>query len=74
MLGVLSCFLTSVPAIAAPQTIVAQTSTAGTLTGTVKSANGAPLRNAIVTSVGATTATATTDASGNFTLSLPPGL
>jgi len=46
----------------------------GTLTGTVKTSAGAPLAGARVTCSGPATVTATSDAAGAFSLSLPPGL
>ena len=44
------------------------------ITGTVRSAAGAPIAGATVTATGPARASATTDGSGAFTLAVPPGL
>ena len=52
----------------------AQTSASATLTGTVKSSAGLPVAGAAVNVNGAAHASTTTDAQGNFSVTLPPGL
>ncbi|GAC1586857.1 MAG: hypothetical protein NVS3B28_10930 [Candidatus Velthaea sp.] len=64
-------FGTAVPAFAeSPPTVAAS----GALTGSVKTAAGAPLADARVTGVGPATVSTTSDAQGAFTLVLPPGI
>lgn len=53
--------------------MVAQAAT-GTITGTVTTAGGSTLAGVMVTVTGPTTATATSDSDGAFTLSVPAGL
>jgi hypothetical protein len=59
-----------------PASALAQPANAAvaTVTGTVSAPSGAPIAGASVSAVGATSAHATTDATGKFTLSLSPGV
>src|ERR1700733_13971902 len=62
------------PAGAATPPIVSQATAAATLTGSVHDGSGAAVPNAHVTVSGSTTQSTTTDADGNFSVSVPPGL
>lgn len=57
-----------------PATVAAVTQTTGTISGTVTTAGGAVLPGVSITVTGPTTATATSDVNGAFTLSVPAGL
>jgi outer membrane receptor protein involved in Fe transport len=64
-----------VSAAASVQTVAQAAAAQSTITGRVTDARGAALAGAVVTAEGAgATHTATTDASGNFSLTLGPGL
>ncbi len=62
------------PASAIAQTAMPAAATTGTLTGTIKDADGAPLPNAVVTATGPATASTKTDVQGVFSLTLSPGI
>ena len=58
-----------------PAVVAQATATQGTLSGRITDGSGNPLPNAAIVAEGAgTRQTTTTDASGNFSLTLPPGL
>jgi hypothetical protein len=62
------------PASAATNaTLIAQTSAASTITGTVANTRGTGLNDATVTATGPATVTVHTDGSGHFTITVPPG-
>ena len=64
------------PALAAPMPVAQSgpTQSTGSVTGTIADTTGAPLAGVVVTAVGGTSARATTDATGAFSLALPPGI
>jgi outer membrane receptor protein involved in Fe transport len=74
----LALFASLTPAGAATTAVVSPGITAqasaATLTGTVKDGAGAPVTGAHVVVTGGTSQDTTTDASGNFSVSVPPGL
>src|SRR5271154_2090392 len=62
------------PGGAATPPVVAQATAQATLTGAVHDGTGAPVVGAHVTVTGATTQTATPDAAGNFSVTVPAGI
>ena len=71
---VLALLASIVPAGAATAPVVAQATSQATFSGSVHDQTGASVPNAAVTVTGPTTATTTTDADGNFSVSVPAGI